>query len=224
MSKLLEIANVLFCKVALVLIVIVWSLFGTGCGNDTGFIERHEVGQTQVTQSRTPVPLKATNENKGKRCEDGKNFDLPEPEEDTADYQRCKKLQKELNQAAWDGDIEGIQKALENGASVNAGYYQQGTPLGLAVTKGRAEIVRLLIENGAEVNVKYKWDETPLHYAVYRNYVEIAETLLQNGADVCAVALDDRTEQKLTALDIAEKEGRSEIIRLLRAAGADSCP
>ena len=208
---------------AVVILALGW-VFLTGCGNNAELGNPSLRPQANAGKSGTPIRLKADNENKGERCEAKLYEGDYDPEEDTPGYKRCSRLQKELNQAARAGDIDGIRKALEAGAHVRAGYYNEGGPLGVAITVGQVESVLLLIENGADVNVKYKWDQTPLHRAAYHNFVEIAKILIDNGADICSVLVDDKTEQKLTALDVAEKEGHRETSAMLTEAGAKKCP
>src|SRR5690606_22603443 len=81
-------------------------------------------------------------------------------EETTANYRRCLELQKQLNEAARAGDLDRIRKTLELGANVNGSYYQEGTPLAVAVIALKVEAVRLLVERCADVNVRGKWDQT----------------------------------------------------------------
>ncbi len=200
------------------------SLFAISCSKDSTLARPNSHLQTSGLQSGTPIPLKADSESQGRRCE-GILYDHSNlPEENTPEYRRCLFLQRDLNQAAWDGDINGIEEAIEMGATANAGYYQQGDPLRMAITKGRTEAVRLLIENGVDVNAKHKWDATPLHFAAHRNFTEIARILIENGSDICAAAIDDRSLTRPTALDYAEQESHGEMVRLLKAAGADKCP
>jgi hypothetical protein len=204
-----------------IVIVALACVFMTSCGNEA---DLENVSLQRRPASGTPVPLKVDKENQGKRCE-AKLFDHGNlPEENTPEYKRCLYLQKELNQAAWDGNVEAIRKGLERGANVNAGYYQQSGPLGMAIRKGRTEAVHLLIENGADVNAKYLWDETPLHRAVDYNFYDIARTLVEAGADPCSKGIDDGSLKRFTALDIAKEKGHKEMITLLKKAGADNCP
>lgn len=195
----------------------------TGCEKETDAHNFNSHRRSEIIVSGTPIPVRATKENKGRRCEDGKNFDMPEPQEDTPEYYRCKNLQKKLNQAAWDGDVEAIRKALEDGASVRAGYYQEGTPLSGAITKGHMAAVKLLVENGAEVNQEYIFGDTALKKAAFYNFPDIAKFLIENGADICSNLPDD-VNKKLTAFDIAKQEGHGEMILLLESAGAENCP
>lgn len=205
------------------LILVLGSIFLTGCGNDEELGNLNMKRQINITRSGTPVPFKADKENQGKRCE-AKLFDHSDfPEENTPEYRRCLYMQKDLNRAARDGNIAGINKVLEKGGNVNGGYYNEGDPLGVAITNERTEVVRLLVENGAEINVDYNFGSTPLKRAVYYNFPEIAKILLENGADPCSKKVDD-IGQELTALDIAKERGHRELISILKAAGADDCP
>ncbi len=201
----------------------------TACGDDDFNSELPAVKNAENKKSFTPEQNKLTKENRGKRCE-AKLYDYGNlPEETTPEYKLCLDLQKRLNRAAWDGRLDEIRETLEMGANVNAGYYQEGGPLGLAIMKGQAEAVGLLIANGAEVNVKYKWDETPLHRAAYYDFVDIARILIENGANVCEKMIDDVAgsgSDKLvlvTPLEVANEMGHREIAKLLQNAGTGRC-
>ena len=80
-----------------------------------------------------------------------------------------------IHDAAYDGDLAGVQAELDKGADVNAklenadllrkhvgkGY----TPLHNAAIKGREEVAELLITKGADVNAKGVDEWTPMHWA-----------------------------------------------------------
>lgn len=89
-----------------------------------------------------------------------------------------------------------------------------------AARKGYLEIAQILLAAGSDVNAKDRDGWTPLHVvAMTEGLVEadkIAEILLQAGADV-----NLETNNKMTALDYAERRGQAKLIKIFQAAGAD---
>ena len=86
-------------------------------------------------------------------------------------------------------------------------YY---TPLTRAIFKSNVDEVRSLVESGADVNQNDKHGYLPLMIAVLSRNHEIVKILLDNGAD-------PDWGQTLSA---AIEQGMTEIVKLLRAAGA----
>ena len=97
---------------------------------------------------------------------------------------------KELTEAVINGDVEGVKKACERGASVN--YRSPTLSLGrtllhAAARAGRVDVVRELLNFEANSDAKDDEGQTPLHYAAEGCHVEVLEELLQkfsNDADV----------------------------------------
>ena len=120
--------------------------------------------------------------------------------------------------------------------------------MGLAVSKGNAEIVKWLIQTGADVNRQLKSGGTVLMHAVGGNHVEIVDQLIQAGADVNAkdkngltalllsikkdtrivdmliragADVNEKNKDGSTALKLAALFGQTEVVKLLIQAGAD---
>ena len=121
------------------------------------------------------------------------------------------------------------------------------TALLLASIEGHARIVALLLEKGANPNVRDTTGKSALGHALYA-HPEVAKVLLDGGADAnqrdgdgrrllmnavigadpdtVRLLLDGgadpgiRNNEGLSALVIAEEVGASEVVNLLRAAGA----
>ncbi len=88
-----------------------------------------------------------------------------------------------LHDAVSRGDINTVNKLLNEGVDVNikgAGGY---TPLHWAAEEGRIDMVKLLIEKGADTNANIKVANTPLTQAVLKGHFDIAKLLIQKGAD-----------------------------------------
>lgn len=131
---------------------------------------------------------------------------------------RCYKLQELLINSSSEGNIEGIQNALKQGADIESTYDSSLPALNAAIISGQKDAVILLLDNGAMVNTELKFGETALKDAVYYNNLDILEILIAHGADVCNKSLDWGT-----ALNIALKKNKQEMISLLKNAGAEKC-
>ncbi|MBN00388.1 MAG: hypothetical protein CMJ77_14810 [Planctomycetaceae bacterium] len=80
------------------------------------------------------------------------------------------------------GDLEEIERLLENGAAVNARQPGEGsTALSTAALHGNVDAVKMLIENGARPNWTNQDGNTPLHVAAFLCHPEVLEILLENG-------------------------------------------
>merc|ERR1711871_967946 len=82
--------------------------------------------------------------------------------------------------------------------------------------KGNAEVTKILLEAGADPTTKTAKGRTPLMYAANGGFVECAKLLLMARADVNAIEGRDGD----TALHMAVRNGHSETVELLVAAGA----
>lgn len=92
------------------------------------------------------------------------------------------------------------------------------TPLHEAATKDDAESAALLLAEGADVLATVREGFTPLHFAALSYSVDTARVLLEAGAAVDAVNIHGNTP---LGVAVFESKGRGEMIRLLRAHGAD---
>uniref|UniRef100_A0A8D8H463 Ankyrin-2 n=1 Tax=Culex pipiens TaxID=7175 RepID=A0A8D8H463_CULPI len=119
--------------------------------------------------------------------------------------------------ACYYGNIKVVKALLENGACANSSAKESGeTALFFAVKNGHYEIADLLLASGALVNFISKNGITPLMEASRLGYMNLVKLLLNNAAD-CNIYTE---KHKVTALQIAIKEGRVDIARLLIEYGA----
>jgi ankyrin repeat protein len=113
-----------------------------------------------------------------------------------------------------------VQLLLASGADVNspAARYNGVTALQAACVVGDREVVEVLIRHGVDVNAHGSVFNggTALHIAAAGGHFELVRRLLEMGADPNGVA--GRARQ--TPLQSAFLVGRSDIIDLLRGAGA----
>ena len=80
-----------------------------------------------------------------------------------------------------------LSSLIENGADVNAGMYDNRTPLMMASTNGHINAVALLVEHGANMDIQDEDGDTALHYAVTTREAKegrycVVEKLLNLGA------------------------------------------
>jgi ankyrin repeat protein len=117
--------------------------------------------------------------------------------------------------AAGNGFLEICQLLLKSGASPGATDENGGTALAEAAFHGHLDVVQLLIAAGAPLDAASQYGYTALMLAALADQTECARTLIDAGA-----AVDGKWQ--LTPLLVAVKHGRTEIVRLLLAAGADA--
>lgn len=80
------------------------------------------------------------------------------------------------------GDIDGIQRMIDDGADINTSDYNGRTALHIAAAAGHIETVRFLLKNGAQVYAVDRWGQTPLSDAVEAAQDEVASLLKEHGA------------------------------------------
>ncbi len=147
--------------------------------------------------------------------------------------------------AAREGHVEATTFLAEQHANLGARNAVGDTAIMLAALKGHLEVVRLLRSRGAEVN-QSGW--TALHYCAWGGWTEVCRYLVEQGADVNArapnkatplmmAALEGhadtvelllahaadpalRNDADATALSLALKGDRREVVQILRRAGA----
>jgi hypothetical protein len=147
---------------------------------------------------------------------------------------------EELNAASRKGDVEAVRALLDKGISPDAKWRYGMTALFPACDRGHLEVVKLLLERGANVNVRDSfYGQTPFQSALGKGHVEIVRLLFAKGAgnagdvlytavgrgnaDIAQMALGRGgipAETMTGALLRAKRASRTELVNLLRAAGA----
>lgn len=122
--------------------------------------------------------------------------------------------------AAQRGDVALLQRMIATGADVNAAVEGDGSPLIAASRNRRLDAAMLLVNNGADVNLHVFGDETPLIGAAWEGDVEMVNYLLSVGADPTFRAKTYLGRSR-SALSQATREGHTEVIEILKAAGAE---
>ncbi|KAL4182363.1 hypothetical protein AMTRI_Chr12g275600 [Amborella trichopoda] len=95
-----------------------------------------------------------------------------------------------LQKAAAQGDVQGIEKCLSQGATVDGRDQHGWTPLHRAAFKGCLDSVRLLLDHGARVDSVDDCGYTPLHCAAEAGHALIAHHLIKHGAPVNAKSVN----------------------------------
>jgi ankyrin repeat protein len=147
------------------------------------------------------------------------------PEEPRIDEQKIsaetrQKLGELLIDAARHGEVERVEKLLEQGADIRA-HDPKGETVLHAVFSRRnwrldLGLVMLLLQQGADLEARDQRGWTPLHAAAERGRREAAEFLLDKGADPKATDQDGQTP-----LHLAAGRANDKVIKLLVARGAD---
>ncbi len=125
-------------------------------------------------------------------------------------------VNSQLMEAARGGQTERVRELLEAGADVNAKIEGNVTALMFAASEGHADTVRTLLEAGAEVDEKHSFTgASALDYAALAGHTEAVVALLDAGVDV-----DAQDQGGRTASMWAKRNGHTEIVELLKKAGA----
>ncbi|CAK9036919.1 unnamed protein product [Durusdinium trenchii] len=134
------------------------------------------------------------------------------------------KLDDDLLEFAFDGDLEAVQKLLEQSADPNAKDGRGNTPLSEAAVQGHRGLVRCLLDwkapIGSNPNSQGSDGRTALHRACFQGHHEVAQLLLERGSDPRTkdrhgelpfdMASNDETRAVLEAWDTAKTDALKE--------------
>ena len=122
-------------------------------------------------------------------------------------------LEKErfpLHYYAKDGDLAGVQGALQAGANIDVTDNDGWTALIIASYYGHLEVVKYLVSQGANIDVTDNDGNTVLSEASYYGHLEVVKYLVSQGANI-----DAKTNNGDTALTLAKLANHSEIVEFL---------
>ncbi|XP_033211045.1 ankyrin-3-like [Belonocnema kinseyi] len=117
------------------------------------------------------------------------------------------------------GNVEIVEKLLNEKADINATNQNKENPLHIAIKHGRSKrIVSLLLKNGCDFNTKDSDGLNPLHLAAHIGNTAFVRILLKHNAPI-----DDLTNNanRETALHLASRTGHLETIKCLLDKGAN---
>jgi hypothetical protein len=121
-----------------------------------------------------------------------------------------------LYQAVRSGDLEYLDRLLDEGEDVNERWPGDGSPLIVAARQGSYDLVARLIERGADADLGVGGDGTPLIQAASAGHREILELLLASGADLDHAGRGGDGNPLIAA----SLRGNLEIVELLVSRGA----
>lgn len=122
-----------------------------------------------------------------------------------------------LHLAAHAGDVDSLERQLDQGIDPDTTNRFGVTPLALAARGGHPSVVQRLLEAGADPNRVSPAGETPLMVAARTGVVDSVLALLEHGADPTA----RETWRGQTALMWAAAERHAGVVGPLVAAGAE---
>ena len=122
-----------------------------------------------------------------------------------------------LIEAAKEGDVEGVQKSLAQGAEITAEDEDGFTSMYLAAIGGHVDVIKCLIAAGANKNERGCSGETPLNVAVLQGQLNVVKYFVEE----LKVDVDQEEEDDANPLHWAAAEGHVDVIEYLIEAGAD---
>lgn len=129
-----------------------------------------------------------------------------------------------LHYAAWQGKAEPVGLLLEYNSSVNEASNSGDTPLHLAAQHGHPLVVEKLLRFHANLMVRNGDHKTPLDVACEFGRLKVVELLLSTPR--CRQLLGESRQdlldnERTTCLHLAARNGHTDVIRCLLAAGVD---
>ncbi|XP_019639774.1 PREDICTED: ankyrin repeat and death domain-containing protein 1A-like [Branchiostoma belcheri] len=124
-----------------------------------------------------------------------------------------------LREAAYNGDLEAVQKVIAEGVDINIkGSQFKQTALQLATREGHEKIVAELLKAKADVNLTTTGGYTALHIAAQKGHEVIVPWLIHAGAEVNATTV---FQESLTPLHLSARFGHHGTAEELIKADAD---
>ena len=120
-----------------------------------------------------------------------------------------------IHDAIRKGDIELVQKLIENGADIYRQDKKGYKPLHLAAFYGYEDLVKYLISEDVDIDCRAEPDDTtPLHQAAGGGHNSVCQILIQNGSDINSIC------EFGSPLDVSIHFNQAETAELLKRLGA----
>ncbi|WP_447637551.1 ankyrin repeat domain-containing protein [Flavobacterium microcysteis] len=119
-------------------------------------------------------------------------------------------MNKNVLELVQKNDVNGMAKALENGADANTADNNKNSLLLIATRNGQTEMAKLLVKHGADVNQQSDNLDSAFLYAGASGQTELVQLYLNHGA-----RFDLFNRYNGTALIPACERGHVETVRLL---------
>jgi len=126
-------------------------------------------------------------------------------------------MKKALEQAVAASNTDGVFEQIRRGALLDSPNRHGQTALMLAAMRGNVNLTQLLIDHGADLDIIAKYGLSALMLAVLNNHEEVVRLLCAAGADSSITGTGAPRFSGLTAMDLAERMGQSNIIAAARA-------
>lgn len=126
----------------------------------------------------------------------------PEQEFDSSEIESGVRLMYLANE----GDLEGINEALDSRIDVNFKDIDSRTALHVAACQGHREVVELLLKRGAKVDAKDRWGSTPVADAIYYKNRDVIKLLEEYGAKPPIAPMHVQTVREIPEYEIDPSE------------------
>jgi ankyrin repeat protein len=121
-----------------------------------------------------------------------------------------------MYRAVMTGNEAILRLLLENGANTTfKSYYNDETPLSIAITMQKLNVVKILVDYGADIELESEFSQTALQRAADIGNEAISQLLVERGANV----VGNEFQRPLT---LAATSGNANITKILLNAGADT--
>lgn len=95
-----------------------------------------------------------------------------------------KNAQIQLLNAAYAGDLQEVEKFLNEGVPINSSNLKGDTPLILATGQGHLSVATFLINKNAAIDLANLKGLTPLHWASMKGHLNVITALINHGCNI----------------------------------------
>lgn len=121
-----------------------------------------------------------------------------------------------MHEAAYQGDLQAVERTLEQGARVNAPDVHGDQLLHIAARTGNLELAQLALRRGAVPDQPNAFRQSPLAVAAEAGQLPLVRFFFDQGAQ-----LESADHQGDTPLHLAAKSGHQDVVRFLIEQGVN---